>query len=432
VRSPETPKNLFIGLLTEKIGLRTVAGMPQLNDVRAPTSHLHAERALRLLRERGALSRSELADALGISRTTVSGVTAALLAQGAIVVTETDADEREGSGRPAERLALDPGAGQFIALEFSHARIFALIADASHEIIGSGRRDYDSDATWDDRLRLAFELVDQLVDSGPGVHLAALQAVAIGIPGPVSALGLHMNGVRHSETTVRAVFEKKFGVPVIVDNNTRFAAIVEANSSTGAGRDIIYARLADGVGGGVIVAGRLVTGSTGLAGEIGHIRAVDEGGALCRCGKRGCVETVASSRAIIDACAARGSLVASLDDIGTALQQGDPIVESALDEAGTALGIALAGCAVVLNPEEIIIGGEIVRIAPRLLDAVSAALRNELIPIIESTPSVVAARGGDETGAMGGIIALLHRSPLLAGYQEPTVVSRSLFRREAS
>lgn len=367
-----------------------------------------------------------------MSRTTVSGVTAALLAQGAIVVAETDADEREGSGRPAERLTLDPGAGQFIALEFSHARVFALIADASHEIIGSGRREYSSDASWDDRLALAFELVDHLVESGAGVHLHALRAVAIGIPGLVGNLGHYKDGSVQSETTVRAVFEKRYGVPVIVDNNTRFAAIAEANSSTGAGRDIIYARLADGIGGGVIVAGRLVTGSTGFAGEVGHIRAVDDGGRLCRCGKRGCVETVASIGAILDECAARGSRVASLDDIGAALRSGDALVESVLDDAGTALGRALSVCAVVLNPEAIIIGGEIVRIAPRLLDAVGVALRDELLPVAESAPAVVAARGGDESGAMGGIIALLHRSPLLAGYQEPTVVGHAVFRQEVS
>ncbi|MGB4137274.1 MAG: ROK family transcriptional regulator, partial [Microbacterium sp.] len=289
--------------------------MPQPAGVRALTPPAHEERVLRLLRAHGALSRSELADALGLSRTTVSGLTAALISKGAIVVAETDADEREGSGRPAERLALDPGAGQYIAFEFSHARVYTVIADAAHEIIGSGREEYEVGAGWDTRLDAAFALIDRLLGEESGVHLAALQAVAVGVPGPVAVLGLDLRegwGRLPSGATVRDVFQKRFGVPVIVDNNTRFAAIAEANSSTGSGTDIIYARLAEGVGGGVIVAGRLVTGSGGLAGEIGHVRVVEEGGHLCRCGKRGCLETVASVSAIFAACTQRGTPVSSM------------------------------------------------------------------------------------------------------------------------
>lgn len=409
--------------------------MSKSDGMRSLTLQAHEERVLKLLRVNGAMSRAELARALDLSRTTLSGLTASLLEQGAIVVTTTDADEREGSGRPAERLALDPGAGQYIALEFSHVRVCVVIADAAHEIIGRARGPYAAGAGWDERLAVAFDIIDGLIAAGTDVHLNALRAVAVGVPGPVSALGLDLRegwGRLPSGATVRDVFERRFGVPVIVDNNTRFAAIAEANSSEGAGRDIIFARLSEGIGGGVIIAGRLVTGSRGLAGEIGHLRAVVEGGRPCRCGKNGCLETVASVPAILHGCQERGVPVHDLAGLAAAVEREDPTVLAVLDGAGAAVGAGLAGLAVVLNPEEIIIGGEILQVAPRLLDAAAAALGREVLPVVEVCPTVVAARGGDESGAIGGILALLHRSPLLAGYQEPTVDGRTPRRADAS
>lgn len=383
----------------------------------ALTPPSHEERVVQLLRERGALTRGELADLVGISRTTMSAVAAALLARRAVVVTETDAAGRQGSGRPAERLALDPHAGQFLGVEFTHNRVVIVLADASHDIVGTGSASYDT-PDWDLRMATAFELVGHVL-SDAGLHLSDLQAVAVGVPGPVSLLGVDLRagwGLRPQGDEIRRRFQEHFNVPVLIDNNLRFAAIAEASWAPGDGSDIIYARLGEGVGGGVIVAGRLVTGSAGLAGEVGHVR-VESNGKPCRCGKSGCLETVASLPAILESCRERGVEVHSLDQLTEEITRRHPIVEDVLRAAGTAVGHALAGPATALNPAQIIIGGDVVAASSTLLRSIAHTLRYELFPVVEMTPDVRAARGGIDVGALGAVYALFRQSPMLAGYR---------------
>ncbi|OLT10586.1 hypothetical protein BJF79_25915 [Actinomadura sp. CNU-125] len=277
---------------------------------------------LRVLREHGAMSRRQIALAVGLSRTTLSEITGSLLQRGAIVVVDTDAAKREGSGRPAERLALDPASGQFMGVDFGHRRVRLAVADASHEIVLSGSERY-YDAPWPLRLELAFRLIDRL-SAESGVHFGALQGIGIGVPGPYRAtpgvLVMAPHETPHEtphdaaedaaedgtpEASVQAAFAKRFGAPVIVDNNTRLAALAEAVFGRSSVENLLYLRISDGVGGGLVVGGRLVTGSSGLAGELGHVTVAPDG-LECRCGKRGCVETLASVPAILRTCRDRG------------------------------------------------------------------------------------------------------------------------------
>ncbi len=378
---------------------------------------------LQILRERGALTRGELADELGVSRTTMSTIAAALLERRAVIVTETDAAGRVGSGRPAQRLALDPRAGQFLGVEFTHNRVAVVLADASHDVVGQGAVAHETtDAA--DRVDVAFALIDRVL-ADADLHLGDLQAIGIGVPGPVAALGVDLRpladrvvgewGPRPEGESIRSRFQERFDVPVLIDNNTRFAAIAEATWAPGDGADIIYLRLGAGVGGGVIVAGRLVTGSAGLAGEIGHVRVADPG-AACRCGKSGCLETVASLPAILATCRERGLAVDTLEGLSAAIERRHPVADEVLREAGTAVGRALAGPATALNPSQIIIGGDVIAAAPTILRAAADTLRYELFPVVEMTPEVRQARGGDDVGALGVVLTLFRRSPLLAGY----------------
>lgn len=391
--------------------------MPHTIRPAALTAPSHEDRALHLLRERGALTRGELAELLGVSRTTMSGVAATLLARRAVVVTETDAAGRQGSGRPAERLALDPRAGQFLGVEFTHNRVVIVLADASHDVVGRGSARYDS-PDWDVRIHTAFTLIDSVL-ADADLHLGDLQAIAIGVPGPVSLLGVELRsgwGRRPEGEEIRRRFQDHFGAPVLIDNNLRFAAIAEATWAPGDGTDIIYARLGAGVGGGVIVAGRLVTGSAGLAGEVGHVRVVDDGKS-CRCGKSGCLETIAALPAILATCRERGVDVHDLAELTSAIERHDSVVDEVLREAGAAVGHALAGPATALNPEQIIIGGDVVAASPTLLRSIANTLRYELFPVVDMTPTVRAARGGEDVGALGAVYALFRQSPMLVGYR---------------
>jgi predicted NBD/HSP70 family sugar kinase len=396
----------------------------------------HEERVLGVLREHGVLSRGEIADLVGLSRTTISEITGNLLAHGAIVVVDTDAASREGSGRPAERLALDPASGQYMGIDFGHRRVQIAVADASHDIIAADSEAYGDPSTWDERLSSAFALIDRIT-VGSGMHLSALQGIGIGVLGPYPTMPLVRPqegwGRTESARGIDAVFADRFGARVIVDNNTRFAALAEAISESGAAvQDLLYVRLSDGVGGGLVVGGRLVTGSAGLAGEFGHITAVP-GGRRCRCGKQGCVETVASVPAILAEIRARGVDVETLDDLGREVARSQPVVDEVLREAGAAVGRALGAAAMAVNPASIVIGGEITGIAPAIVEHIASTLRYELSCVAEAMPTVKASERPDFAGAVGAIAALFRQTPILAAYpaatgaiQQPTTTRSSI------
>ncbi|GGI48256.1 transcriptional regulator [Agromyces flavus] len=390
---------------------------------------------LAALRAHGALSRGELAKRVGLSRTTLSEITANLLQRGAIIVADTDAATRAGSGRPAERLALDPDSGQFLGVDFGHRRVHVAVADASHEIIAQGVERYDDDPPWAERLDIAFQLIDRL-SRETGVHFGALQSIGIGVPGPYTGARPGIPAVSWKNQLapdgVDVAFAERFGAPVVVDNNTRLAALAEAISRPDAVDNLVYLRLSDGVGGGLVVSGRLVTGSRGFAGELGHVTA-NPSGTPCRCGKRGCLETIASVPAILRACSDAGADVETLEDLAEAVAKGDPAVDAVLREVGSTVGRVLGAAAMTLNPREVVIGGEIVRIAPVLVEQAAATLRYELYSIPSDQPHIVrAAQLRDSDGALGAIAAIFHQSPLLAGYPDPAAAGEPVQQQRSA
>ncbi|WP_022884652.1 ROK family transcriptional regulator [Glaciibacter superstes] len=389
--------------------------------IHALVRRTHEERVLGTLRAQGSLSRGELAKRVGLSRTTLSEITVSLLRRGAIIVADTDATLRAGSGRPAERLALDPDSGQFLGVDFGHRRVHVVVADASHEVIASGLERYVDDTPWTERVEIAFDLIERL-SRETGVHYGALQAVGIGVPGPYRGGRTGTPAVswktQLAPDGVDLAFATRFHAPVFVDNNTRLAALAEAITRPDAVDNLLYLRLSDGVGGGLVVSGRLVSGARGFAGELGHVMA-DPLGRTCRCGKRGCLETIASVPAILASCRESGVEVQTLDDLAAAVEKGDPAVDVVLREVGSTIGRVLGAAAMTLDPREVVIGGEIVRIAPVLVEQAAATLRYELYPIPSDQPVVVRAAGlEDSDGALGAIAAIFHQSPLLAGYPE--------------
>jgi predicted NBD/HSP70 family sugar kinase len=393
-------------VLTEKFGQSYGVGVTGTAGVHALVRRAHEERVLAILRERGGLSRAQIAARAGLSRTTLSEITGDLLARGAIVVVTTDATLRAGSGRPAELLALDPCAGQFMGVDVGHNRVRVAVADAAHEIIAQGHAGYPPGTGWAERLAAGFALIER-IGRDSGVTFEALQGIGVGVSGPHPAAEVRAQ--------VLAAFGARFAAPVLVDNNTRFAALAEAIADGTDARDVLYIRLSDGIGGGLVVGGRLVAGGRGVAGEFGHVN-VDKSGGECRCGKCGCLETVASVPAALRTCADRGRALPTLGDLAAALAEGDGVAVGVVDEVAAAVGRVLADAALILNPDQIVIGGSLTRAAPMIVEKAGAVVTAELVPVAGAGPLIRAAKLGDDDGARGAIAALFRQSPLLAGY----------------
>lgn len=405
--------------------------MTQPAGVQALVRRTHEDRVLHVLREHGALTRAELAGLIGLSRTTLSEITASLLSRGLIAVDRSSASVA-GRGRPAQTLRLDPVAGLYVGVDFRHRAVHVVIANAAREIIASDGVAYgEADEApgqrpdWIRRSRVAFDLIDRMAAAN-GVHLRGVLGVAVGLPGPFPPRIARprdapiVEARRELAATVRAEFANRFGIEVVLDNNTRLAALAEAAwRPSEAVADLLYVRLSDGVGGGLVVDGRLVAGSTGFAGELGHLPVAGANGE-CRCGKRGCLETVASIHAVLHACAAAGIRAGSLDEVEVAAAKGDPRVLAVLRTVGSAVGQVLGSLAVALNPREIVIGGEVAMASNVLIDQIVETVTYELLPVGRYGPLIRRTSLRHEAGAIGGIIALLRRTPVLAGYPSLT------------
>ncbi|MFF2493585.1 ROK family protein [Agromyces sp. NPDC058064] len=404
--------------------------------VHALVRRTHEDRVLQVLREHGAMTRGELAARIGLSRTTLSEITSQLLERGVISVSD-DETPRLGRGRPAEKLTLDPAAGQYLGVDFGRRRVRIVVANAAHDLIASDVVAYDATASWQERIDAAFDLVDRM-GADRGLHFDGVLGVGIGFPGPFSPRVPHepsepvAEARRAGAVLMRTAFAERFAAPVLLDNNTRLAGLAEATwDSAAEAEHLLYLRLSDGIGGGLVVGGRLVTGASGLAGEFGHI-SLGGHGELCRCGKRGCLETVASIGAILRRSAEAGAPMGSLEALAEAAAKGDPLVVGVLRDAGEAVGRVIGSLAVALNPSEIVVGGEVAQISEVILEQAAATTAYELLPVGEYSPRIRGAALGDEGGAIGGIIAIFQNSPLLAGYQSATNVAPAATRLRRS
>lgn len=384
----------------------------------------HEELFLQLLRRYGALSRADLAQRAGLSRTTTSEITSQLLESRAIVALPPQA--MAGRGRPAELLSLDPSAGQLVGLDFSHRHVRVVVANSAQETILNCTTDYPQSSTWTERAQLAIDLMES-IGTESKVHYDSLSAIGIGFPGPFSERGYRLALGRDQQDTsalegsqkLLEAFRDRYSAPITIDNNARLAGLGEAiwGSEGEHPTHLMYLRLGQGIGGALIVDGTLTKGAWGYAGEYGHITVQNIGTRQCRCGKRGCLETIASIPAVLSSCEERGLPLKDLDDLATAWSYKDPIVASVFQEVGRAVGQVMGSQALAVDPHEIVIGGQLISIAPEILEYARTAIEYELLPIPEANPLIRAARLADDAGARGAIAAISRRSTLLERYE---------------
>ncbi|MCC6223136.1 MAG: ROK family protein [Thermoleophilia bacterium] len=251
-------------------------------------------------------------------------------------------------------------------------------------------------------------------------RIAELGRRALAAAGPVAAAGLGAPGPLDLERGV-AVFlpnlpgweeqplvaplAERLGLPVALVNDAR--ALTLAAHALGAGRDcdtLVCVAIGTGVGGGVIVGGRLATGLGGLAGELGHLTIVPDG-RRCPCGNRGCLERYAAGPAI-----ARAAGTGSAREAAAAARSGSPRALAALAQAGRALGLGLANAALVVGPDRLVVGGGVAAAGELLLDPARRELARRLHVLPVDRIELVPAELGPLGGAVGAALYACERS----------------------
>jgi predicted NBD/HSP70 family sugar kinase len=392
----------------------------------------HEQSVLELLRKQGPLSRAELSIRSGLSRTTLHDIVAALVGSGAVVASTPQVETRK-RGRPVEKLSLNPAAGEAVGIDFARRAVHVAAVNFAHEVVGSASEAHAPDLSWPERVEHAERLLDALATGPPdadegedggqgrssGVHLDALTAIGVGVVGPIADPGsehAHAQGIDGLPDLLR----KRFGVPVLLDNNTRLAALAEAVWGAAAdSSDVLYLRLSHGVGGGLVVGGALHRGRYGLSGEFGHITVDPVGGRTCECGGTGCLETRASLDAVLSRYRESGGPAEDLAGFLEAVAAAEPTALAVLEHVGSDVGGVLAAVCHVVGAGVIVVGGELAEAGPALLDPVERALRRHLMPMAQHHVDLRRATLGEAGSALGGIALVLHESPLLTQYPQP-------------
>lgn len=363
------------------------------------------------IKQFGGLTQVELADATGLSAATVSTLVKQLTGAGVADVRPTSR-----SGRRAQLVTLARATGLAAGVHVGHRSLRVLLGDFNREIVAERSMPLPQEHPMDTVLdRVALLIVDmlELVASS----LDELAGIAIGLPAPVDAStgSLSVRGVLRGWESehIGDVMGKRLGRPVYVENDANLGALAEqAFGATRPYRDSVYVRASYGTGAGIVLGGRLHRGFAGTAGEIGHVQ-VDPLGQICRCGRRGCLDTVVGAEALLASLQTSHGRLTLRDVINRAVD-GDPGCGRVLTDAGRTIGRVVAGLCQAVNPQAVCVGGELadagkVFLAPLTESVYEHTLPNQVAPL----DVVTSLMRGDEV-VKGALIHVLDSTDVFA------------------
>ena len=362
---------------------------------------------LATIRDLGGVTRADLSRLTGLSRSAVAHAVAALLADGLIAEREPGGGHAGQRGRPATLLTPSRPPGHVVGIDFGHAHIGVAIADTTGDVLAESRLGADVDHHADEVLDMSARMTRDLL-SQAGVPLSQVIAVVAGIPGPVDprTRALCPPAILAAWAGRDAGHElaSRLGLQVEVANDADLGALGELRYGAGRGRrDFVYVKASHGVGAGLVLGGRIYRGAAGIAGEIGHT-SLPDATEWCRCGNRGCLETVVSlgplSRRL-----ARIGIPPAAGGAGwpASRLQENALAVRVLTEAGRILGRALADLCNCLNPEAVILGGEIGTAGPPLVAGVRESIDRYAQPAAAEAVQVLAAGLGARSELMGAV-----------------------------
>ncbi len=365
-------------------------------------------RVIEALRLQGTASRTELARLTGLSRTTIASLVAELQHHGLVV--EQPAAGKARRGRPPTLLRLDPSAGTALGVYFGHTHIRVAAADLSSAVVAERRIELDVDHSAAVALDAAVELVDHVLDDA-GLGRDDVIGVGMGLSGPIELTGAVGRTVILPDwvgLNAAAELELRLGLPVTVDNDANLGALAEV--SAGAGKDltdVIYVMVSSGIGSGLILGGRLHRGSTGFAGELGHVFVVDKG-AVCRCGSRGCLETVASTDALLALLRPTHGDDLTVDGVLELVSDGELAATRVVYDVGRSIGRVVAGLVNCLDPQAIIVGGELSSAGEPLLNGIRDAIDRYALPGASRSVEVKEGVLGDRAEVLGALALVIN------------------------
>ena len=368
------------------------------------TRTFNQQLVLRALYDQGPLSRADLARLTGLTRTSVGDLVGTLMDDGLI---EEVGRGRSSGGKSPILLRVAPDGRHLIGLDLGEAQFSGAVVNLRGEILRSmhlpleGR---NGDA--------AVELVGRLVDDLRAVDGSPLLGIGIGAPGVIDT---STGTVRWSvnldwaELRLGPLLEERCGVPVVVANDSHAAALAELTFfRRPRPNNLIVIKVGRGVGAGVILNGQLFQGDGHGAGEFGHV-SMGGAGASCRCGREGCLETITSMRAMVDAAGAVEPSITDQSGLVAAFLAGVSAVRRIVLDAARELGVAVGWLIGVLNVRHVLLVGPVAELGDDWLGEVQRAARSSVLGLLARDTQIEFGHVRDDVVVLGASALLMEQ-----------------------
>lgn len=373
------------------------------------------DRLLALLGSGSAYSQADLVRASGLSASTVS-VTVKRLHRAGQVAVETGTS----NGRRATLVRATGGGRLAAGIDIGRTHVRILLGTSLDELVGDLEIELPERHAPAATIPAIARAVSDMVTSA-GRPISDLSCVGVGLPGPVDEYAGVVTGGSILPTwvdqPVGAMLTEALATQVCLENDANLGAYAVTKAARPGVQNLLYVKIGTGIGAGVIVGGRLMQGSSGLAGELGHLPA-SPGGLQCRCGRRGCLETVASAESVrIGLSEVLERDVSNQEVIDLALS-GASVARRVIEEAGEAVGRALAMAACLLDPGLIVLGGPLTPLGDLLLNPIRHSFDRHALSVIAEGTTITMTTLTKPPEAVGA---------LMLGLKDPAVQRQARF-----
>lgn len=376
---------------------------------------------LKIIREKGPISRADIAKLIGLNPATVTNNVNLLLESG--IVVEKGSGDSSGGRKPI-LLELDACASYVIGVDMGMSKVVTAIINLKGEIIKRVYTFFDNHIEADSVISAMKKSIYKIIEEAK-IKVESIIGIGMGVHGivdPEKGVSVFAPGFNWRNVNIRNIMEDEFKMPVFIDNDARVMALGE--KWFGAARDVdnfALINVGSGIGSGIMIKGELYNGTCSGAGEIGHISIVDNG-PKCNCGNYGCLEVMASGPALAKRVISRinmgeDTIIADLihDDLSKvtgeviyeAAKLGDRLALEALSETGRYIGYAISNLINILNPEMIVVGGGVAMageyVFKSLLDVAEKKSMDHLFEKVRIVPAAL----NENCGVIGAATLVL-------------------------
>ncbi|MBI9050638.1 MAG: ROK family protein [Anaerolineaceae bacterium] len=362
---------------------------------------------LNRLRLQGAVSRADLAKQIGLTRSTISRIVDGLIAEKLVHETTSSQNER---GRPGILLSLNPKGGSAIGLEIGVNFISILLTDFSPTPIWRDRVYLYQEQNWEAYINKAEQLINTARQIAEDKELP-LMGIGVAIWGMIN----HTKGLiqfapnlQWRNIPLESKWTELFNVPIYIENDANASALGEYYFGAAKNvEDFVYLSMDIGIGGGIISKGRLFRGASGFAGEIGHM-VIDPNGETCSCGRRGCLETKAGRRVIVqryrDLTQEENMTLEKIIQRGL---EGDTVAKMIFSEVGESLGMGIGTIVNLFNPKCVILGWSLGQAYELLLPGITRSIEKSSLAELNQNLIIKPSLNGSDDALLGSIALVL-------------------------